>query len=82
MQPGPGLASILGSAGETVEGVTEGLADQFQPIEDTDGRQDMRGGRALTTAPFQEATLAHLRQEGVEPQEFRLPSEEPGPELA
>jgi hypothetical protein len=42
----------------------------------------MRGVRALTAAHFEEATLTHPSEEGVEQQEFGLSGDEPGVELA
>jgi hypothetical protein len=79
---GRGLQPGWGDDGETVEGVAEGLTDEFQPVKDTDGREDMRGVRALTDAPFKEATLARPSEEGVEQQKFGLAGDEPGAELA
>ena len=76
-----GAQPVWGDDGETVEGVAEGLTDEFQPVEDTDGRQHMRGVGALAATSFEEAALAHPSEEGVKQQAFGLSGDEPGPEL-
>jgi hypothetical protein len=55
--------------------VTEGLADEFQPVEDANGREDACGGGALAAARFGEAALAHTGQQCIEQQLFRLPGD-------
>jgi hypothetical protein len=78
---GLGAPPVWGADGETVEGVAEGFADQFQPVQDPNGRQHMRRVGPLSATRLEEAALARPSQEGVEPQEFGLAGDEPGPEL-
>jgi hypothetical protein len=40
---------------ETVEGVTEGLADEFQPVEDPNGCQHMRRVGALAPTGLEQS---------------------------
>jgi hypothetical protein len=77
-----GPQSVRGHHRQGVQGVAEGLADEFQPVEDANSREVMRGVRALAATHVEEATLAHPSQEGVEPQESGLSGDQPGPALA
>lgn len=62
-----------GDGGDTVQGVAEGLTDACQPVEDANGREDLRGVRALTATHVEEATLTYPSEAGVEPQACGLP---------
>jgi hypothetical protein len=76
-----GLQPGWGDDSEAGEGVAAGLTDEFQPVEDPDGRQHVRGVRTWTAAPVEETTFAHPGAEGSQPQAFGLSGAEPGPEL-
>jgi hypothetical protein len=72
---------IWGDDGETVQGVAEGLADEFQPVQHPKGRDDMGGIGALASTCLEEAALTHPGQQRFKQELFRLPRDPPGPEL-
>jgi hypothetical protein len=62
--------------------MAHGLADECQPVEDANGREDMGRVGALAAPRLEETTLAYPAQPRLEPPLFRLPRDQSGPELA
>jgi hypothetical protein len=54
---------IWGDDGETVQGVAEVLADEFQPVQHPDGRDDTDGIGALAPMCLEDAALTHPGQQ-------------------
>jgi hypothetical protein len=77
-----GPQPVRGDDGEAVEGVTEGLADAFQPVEDPNGGQHMHRVGALAPTGLEQPAGPELGHQGLKEELFRLPGHEPRPELA
>jgi hypothetical protein len=54
--------------------MAHGFADEFQPVEDANGREDVSRIGALAPTRFEEAALAHSGQQGLEQQLFACPA--------
>jgi hypothetical protein len=69
------------TSGDTIEGLSEGFPDTFEPVQHLNRGQDVGRVGALATTRFEQPVLAEQRQHQVKDEQFSLAGNQPGTKL-